>query len=149
MNHQIRLHTPYLQNVTELTSRLRHCYISLSSEPKPEKYCFLIYFYLDNYQRFYFVFCICIYLFCRRLSYLCTLSISVNLGFVIVFSHCTIQPTGCKRKDLYLLLLAAVIKNAVKITMDDIVDALPKLKRNKAPGPDNILLRHFYMAHQD
>jgi len=33
---------------------------------------------------------------------------------------------------------AAVIKSEVKISMDDIIDTLPKLKRNKAPGPDNI-----------
>jgi len=44
---------------------------------------------------------------------------------------------------------AAVIKNGVKISMDDIIHVLPKRKRNKAPGPDNITARHSYMAHQD
>jgi len=38
---------------------------------------------------------------------------------------------------------AAVIKSEVKISMDDIIDALPKLKRNKAPGPDNITAEAF------
>ena len=42
-----------------------------------------------------------------------------------------------------------VIKSEVKISMDDIINALPKLKRNKAPGPDNITAEAFYTAHQD
>jgi len=40
-------------------------------------------------------------------------------------------------------LKAAVIKSEVKISMDDIIDALPKLKRNKASGPDNITAEAF------
>ena len=38
---------------------------------------------------------------------------------------------------------AAVIKSEVTISMDDIIDAVPKLKRNKAPGPDNITAEAF------
>jgi len=38
---------------------------------------------------------------------------------------------------------AAVIKSEVKILVDDIVDALPNLKRNKAPGPDSITAEAF------
>jgi len=37
----------------------------------------------------------------------------------------------------------AVVKSEVKISMDDIIKALPKLKRNKAPGPDNISAEAF------
>jgi len=37
----------------------------------------------------------------------------------------------------------AVIKSEVKISMDDIINAPPKLKRNKAPGPDNITAEAF------
>ena len=44
---------------------------------------------------------------------------------------------------------AVVIKSEVKISMDDIIDALLKLKRNKAPGADNITAEAFFMAHQD
>ena len=38
---------------------------------------------------------------------------------------------------------AAVTKSQDKISMDDIIDALPNLKRNKAPEPDNITAEAF------
>jgi len=37
----------------------------------------------------------------------------------------------------------AVVKSEVKISMDDIIEALPKLKRNKAPGPDSVSAEAF------
>jgi len=40
-------------------------------------------------------------------------------------------------------LKAAVIKSEVKLSMYDIIDALPTLKRNKAPGPDSITAGAF------
>jgi len=38
---------------------------------------------------------------------------------------------------------ATVIKSEVKIAIDHIIDALPKLKRKKAPGPDSITAEAF------
>jgi len=46
-------------------------------------------------------------------------------------------------QQFHARLKAAVIKSEVKLSMYDIIDALPTLKRNKAPGPDNITAEAF------
>jgi len=39
--------------------------------------------------------------------------------------------------------MSVLVNNGMNISMDDIIDILPKLKKNKAAGPDGIAAEAF------
>jgi len=92
------------QHKTSTDHRLFHCNIFPVIRTKTEKYCSAVYFYLANYQSFYFS----LYLHLSHLSYirLICIILSASLLWFSPFLHCTIQQTACKmfnKRLTYLL----------------------------------------------